>query len=131
MESRGRRNFDQSCQEIWTRSKGHLQRTGKSFRLGWVNKLRPNLKKARSHQQSLNLVHCLINYNNYDTIKMVPLPDLVLNPKLMDFDTTTDHARVEDLQISFPQVPPLFFSTCSGQWMMLLLNLLLLISSRF
>ncbi|TXG62571.1 hypothetical protein EZV62_009565 [Acer yangbiense] len=58
---------------------------------------------ARSHQQSLNLVHCLINNNNYDTIKMVPLPDLVINPKLMDFDTTTDHARDEDLQISFPQ----------------------------
>ncbi|TXG62572.1 hypothetical protein EZV62_009566 [Acer yangbiense] len=61
---------------------------------------------ARSHQQSLNLVHCLINNNNYDTIKMVPLPDLVINPKLMDFVTTTDHARVEDLQISFPQVVP-------------------------
>ncbi|KAK0581420.1 hypothetical protein LWI29_013606 [Acer saccharum] len=61
---------------------------------------------ARSHQQSLNLVHCLINNNNYDTIKMVPLPDLVINPKLMDFDTTTDHARDEDLQISFPQVVP-------------------------
>ncbi|TXG62566.1 hypothetical protein EZV62_009560 [Acer yangbiense] len=60
---------------------------------------------ARSHQKSLNLVHCLIN-NNYDTIKMVPLPDLVINPKLMDFNTTTDHARVEDLQISFPQVVP-------------------------
>ncbi|KAK1560095.1 hypothetical protein Q3G72_022070 [Acer saccharum] len=64
------------------------------------------LQRARSHQQSLNLVYCLINNNNYDTIKMVPLPDLVINPKLMDFDTTTDHARVEDLQISLPQVVP-------------------------
>ncbi|KAI9181759.1 hypothetical protein LWI28_018305 [Acer negundo] len=64
------------------------------------------LQRARSHQQSLNLVHCLNNNNNYDTIQMVPLPDLVINPKLMDFDTTTDHARVEDLQISFPQVVP-------------------------
>ncbi|TXG62562.1 hypothetical protein EZV62_009556 [Acer yangbiense] len=131
------------------RSKGLLQRTGKSCRLRWVNKLRPNLKKqkrlarilqnsntntpsssssiSKSHKineevpgfenvaseiqksstesQSCSLSH-INNNNNYDTIKMVPLPDLVINPKMMDFDTTTDHARVEDFQISFPQVVP-------------------------
>ncbi|TXG62564.1 hypothetical protein EZV62_009558 [Acer yangbiense] len=63
------------------------------------------IQKSSTESQSCSLSH-INNNNNYDTIKMVPLPDLVINPKLMDFDTTKDHARVEDFQISFPQVVP-------------------------
>ncbi|KAJ4884953.1 myb-like HTH transcriptional regulator family protein [Raphanus sativus] len=54
MESGRRPSAHQPCQQIygpcdWSsiRSKGLLQRTGKSCRLRWVNKLRPNLKKCK------------------------------------------------------------------------------------
>ncbi|KAH7576245.1 hypothetical protein JRO89_XS01G0021800 [Xanthoceras sorbifolium] len=136
------------------RSKGLLQRTGKSCRLRWVNKLRPNLKKTdndvknfwssrqkrlarilqnsnppSSSSSSISKSHkmngevpgfeienfpsqvqkycssmedkssqsCSLSSidNNYDIIKMVPLPDLV-NSKLLHFDTT-NYAHIEEL----------------------------------
>jgi len=44
------------------RSKGLLQRTGKSCRLRWVNKLRPNLKKYTFFSFSLLLSLCKFNF---------------------------------------------------------------------
>ncbi|KAK0583589.1 hypothetical protein LWI29_038507 [Acer saccharum] len=90
------------------------------------------LQRARSHQQSLNLVHCLINNNNYDPIKMVPLPDLVINPSPQEvpqpqLDITFSPGS-QELLARFED--PYFFDVFRPVDV-LLLSLLLLISSRF